>query len=158
MLLLPSVTGIIWLVQSYLVAISLRKAEVELTSMQHNVFIWVPALGFSLGMDVITTGMIAGRLFYHHRRLLQKLSTGRSTPYLPALAIFIESGVLSTLSKVIQLANECYSQNPGISPCVIPLCVGTLRNSRFRYSATHRLSLQTLLFFAKHLEPTLYRW
>jgi hypothetical protein len=76
-------------------------------------------------MDVITTGMIAGRLFYHHS-LWRELGGGHSMSYLPVLVIFIESGVLSTLSKVIQLVIECYSQNPGISPSVIPLCVSNV--------------------------------
>lgn len=85
------------------------------------VFGWIPALAFSCGLDGLTTGMIAGRLIYHHmkqRRLLEN----RSTIYLPVVTIFIESAVLSLISKILQLTVPLYE-----NPIVVPLCVSPSR-------------------------------
>jgi hypothetical protein len=80
---------------------------------------WVPALGFSLGLDTLTTGMIAGRLIHHHK--MQVLSDARTSPYLPLVKIFIESGALSLISKIVQLVVP--SVGITTNPLVIPLCV-----------------------------------
>ena len=87
-----------------------------------NVSIWVPALGLSCGLDAITTGMIAGRLIYHHRKQ-RKLTYGHSTIYLPVVTIFIESAALSLISKMIQIS---IPYDLGDDPIVVPLCVSHL--------------------------------
>jgi hypothetical protein len=76
----------------------------------------VASLAFSVAFDVLTTGMIAGRLFYYHRR-----GAKHSSSYLPLVTIFIESAVLSTISKILQISVT----SPVINwnPLVIPLCV-----------------------------------
>jgi hypothetical protein len=109
------VAGIVWLVQSFIYG---PTATITALAIDQ----WVPALGFSLGMDVITTGMIAGRLIYHHR-LQRKMTCSQSVSYLPVLVIFIESAVLSTLSKAIQLILQYQSPVVGFNPIVIPLTV-----------------------------------
>jgi hypothetical protein len=78
---------------------------------------WVPALGFSCGMDWLTTSVIAGRLIFLHRR--QRGIVGRKT-YLSLATIMIESALLSSVAKLIQLFV------PGVktySYAVIPICV-----------------------------------
>jgi hypothetical protein len=85
--------------------------------------------------------MIAGRLVYHHK-LQRKVVGGHSVSYLPVLVIFIESGVLSTLSKVMQLALAFYGQIAAENPIIIPLCV---RNATCRILSIQVLKiLQTL--------------
>jgi hypothetical protein len=81
---------------------------------------WLLALGFSVGLDTLTTGMITGRLIYHHKTQL-KLSGGRPSPYLPVVTIFIESAALSLISKILQLSIP--SHIIVTNPIVIPLCV-----------------------------------
>jgi len=78
---------------------------------------WIPALGFSCGMDAIATIMIAGRLGYHHiwRR---KLVSNRSSPYTSLVIICVESAVLSTLAKALHLKIDNLIYNP----IVIPIC------------------------------------
>ena len=79
---------------------------------------WIPALGFSCGLDGLTAGMIAGRLIYHHRKQ-QRLS--QSSSYLPVIMIFIESASLSFISKILQISTS----SPVLvsNPIVVPLCV-----------------------------------
>jgi hypothetical protein len=81
---------------------------------------WVPALGFSAGLDTLTTGMIAGRLICHHRRQ-KKLGGAHTIPYLPLVTIFIESAALSLISKVIQISIPSVAIE--LNPVVVPLCV-----------------------------------
>jgi len=83
---------------------------------------WIPALSFSLSMDVITTGMIAGRLAYHYKLQRKATAHAHRTSYLPVLVIFIESGALSALSKVVQLVMGFYAFEARFNPIVIPLC------------------------------------
>jgi hypothetical protein len=88
-----------------------------------NLFIvshWVPALAFSAGLDTITTGMIAGRLIYHHRMQV-KLDCTHANPYAPLVVIFIESAALSLISKILQLSIPSIIMIE--NPLVIPLCV-----------------------------------
>ena len=82
---------------------------------------WIPALGFSCGMDAIATIMIAGRLGYHHlwRR---KLVSNRTSPYGSLLIICVESAILSTVAKVLHLTIADLIFNP----IVIPICVSSL--------------------------------
>jgi hypothetical protein len=82
----------------------------------------VLTLGVSLGVDVITTGMIAGRLIYYHR-LQRRMMDGQPISYLSVLVIFIESAVLSTVSKVVQLILESRPFEYRNNPIVIPLTV-----------------------------------
>jgi len=79
---------------------------------------WLTALAISCGLDALTTGMIAGRLIYHHRK--QKKQAGRTstTIYLPIITIFIESAALSLISKILQLS-VTYLDG---TPIVVPLC------------------------------------
>ena len=123
------VTGVVWFIQGTLFIYTPLKSGVSLPLLQ-AAGRWIPALAFSLGMDLITNGMIAGRLAYFHRSQRMKAASKRSISYLPVLVIFIESGILSTLSKVIQLLMDQYAFDAASSPVVIPLCV------RSRY---HRL-------------------
>jgi hypothetical protein len=63
---------------------------------------WNPTLTFSCGFDALTTAMIAGRLFYHHRK--QRGTTeSKHSFYLPILTIFIEPSALSQLRKYYNL-------------------------------------------------------
>jgi len=64
---------------------------------------WIPALSFSSGVDVVTTSMIAGRLYFHHRRQ-RKMGFSDSKFFVSALVICVESGSMSTISKLIQFA------------------------------------------------------
>jgi len=112
-LLASIVWGIIWLVQDIAVA-GLPAASLELFSDLNRL---IPTLAFSCGMDVMTTGMIAGRLIYHHRKQ-QKLTEDRTMLYMPIIAIFIESAGLSVVAKVMQLAIPALQGNP----IVIPFC------------------------------------
>jgi hypothetical protein len=118
-----SVTGIIWLVQSSPYFIYGGSNTLQTLQLDDAVARWVPALGFSVGLDTLTTGMIAGRLVYHHR-MQKKLGGTHITPYLPLVVIFIESAALSLISKVIQLST--YSILIARNPLVIPLCVSEL--------------------------------
>lgn len=83
---------------------------------------WVPGLAFSSGLDILLTGMIAGRLIQCHRRW-RRLQAGHSD-YLPVIAIFIESATLSTIAKLLQLAIT--SNAVAFNLIVIPLCVRKL--------------------------------
>jgi hypothetical protein len=81
---------------------------------------WVPALGYSIGLDTLTTEMIAGRLIYHHK-MQTKLGSSHTSPYLPLVTIFIESAALSLIAKIIQIS--ILSIAVTANPLVIPLCV-----------------------------------
>jgi hypothetical protein len=86
---------------------------------------WIPALEFSVGLDALTTGMIAGRLIYHHRSRI-KLGYGNpASPYLPLVTIFIESAALSLISKILQLVIHSFAITT--NPLVMPLCVSKER-------------------------------
>jgi len=80
---------------------------------------WTPVLGISCGLDTLTTGMIAGRLIYHHRKQ-KKLTDNQSTFYLPVMTIFIESAILSLIAKILQLTIT--SRGFTNSLIVVPLC------------------------------------
>jgi hypothetical protein len=121
-MLLHSAIGIVWMVP-VIVADFTSDRQQSLSGMGRAVNNWVPALSFSLGMDVTTTSMIAGRLVYYH--VLQRKAAAAHHPvsYLPILVIFIESGALSAFSKVIQLVITFYGFQTTANPIVIPLCV-----------------------------------
>jgi len=87
--------------------------------LEEAVVRWVPALGFSCGIDVLTTGMIAGRLIYYHRKQKKLTESYPTAIYLPVATIFIESAVLSLISKILQLS----IRSLGTNPIVVPLCV-----------------------------------
>ena len=84
---------------------------------------WIPALGFSCGLDALTASMIAGRLIYYHRK--QRRLT-ESSFYLPVITIFIESAALSLISKILQLSIT--SLVIVSNPIVVPLCVCPIFN------------------------------
>jgi len=89
---------------------------------------WTLTLGFSCGLDAITTGMIAGRLIYHHRKQ-RKLTEGQGTFYLPIVAIFIESAALSLIAKILQLTILALAKDPIVLPiCTISSNLIVLRN------------------------------
>lgn len=101
-------------------------------------------------MDVVATIMIGGKLLYHHRKragLYQSHSNPSgsgtssninpgfgpginqpgavgSSPYLPVAIIFIESAMLSSVSKVLHLSITAttYSWNLAF----IPICVSAI--------------------------------
>lgn len=108
------VTGVIWLVQLH--SHYFMGFGTPLTAVAR----WAPALGFSVGLDTLTTGMIAGRLIYHHQ-MQKKLGGMNTRPYLPIMTIFIESAALSLISKIIQISIP--SNAITLNPLVIPLCV-----------------------------------
>jgi len=119
------ICGIIWLAQDGIDEVSSNGAflsrgpPVSLgdVTLGLDLFRWIPALGFSCGLDALTTGMIAGRLIYHHRNQ-KKLTERQTTFYMPVVTIFIESAALSLISKVLQLTVPALENNP----IVIPLC------------------------------------
>jgi hypothetical protein len=115
------VVGIFWLVQTSKAFIF---GNTQITSQSIQLFAvvsrWVPALGFSVGVDTFTTGMIAGRLIYHHQ-MQKKIGGAHTSPYLPLVTIFIESAALSLISKVIQISIQSYAIE--LNPIVLPLCV-----------------------------------
>jgi hypothetical protein len=120
---LQLVAGFIWLVQSWEDQQIVGDAPVGQLAFTHSqlnnaVGHWVPALGFSVGLDTVTTGMIAGRLIYHHRT--QK-KLGAHTAYLPLVAIFIESAALSLISKIIQISIPSIAIE--MNPLNIPFCM-----------------------------------
>jgi hypothetical protein len=115
-------TGIFWLVQSNLFLFQGETTERLSQQQLLNVVVrWVPALGFSLGLDTLTTGMIAGRLVYHHRMQKKLGGAHTSPPYLPLVTIFIESAALSLISKIIQISIPSVAITH--NPFIIPLCV-----------------------------------
>jgi hypothetical protein len=84
-------------------------------------------------MELLTTGMIAGRLI-HHRRLQRKKANSQTSSSLSAMVIFIESAALSTFSKAAQLPIQILSipaevqtipSGVGYNPFVIPLTVSS---------------------------------
>jgi hypothetical protein len=77
-------------------------------------------LSLSCLMDVIATGMIAGRLIFVHRRQ-KKAGTTHANTYLPVIVIFIESSALSTLGKISQIMANTFSSS--FNPYAIPVCV-----------------------------------
>jgi len=121
------ICGIVWLAQNHVDAVSSNGSYffsspngpggLGNVTLDLALFRWIPALGFSCGLDVLTTGMIAGRLTYHHRNQ-KKLTERRTTFYMPIVTIFIESAALSSISKILQLAIPALENNP----VVIPLC------------------------------------
>jgi len=118
------ITGVIWLIQVML-AFMVNEPRPESSSsflnptvqFQYAVSRWIPALGFSCALDALATGMIAGRLIYHHRKQ-RKLTESHSTIYLPLVTIFIESAALSLIAKILQLSVPVLWSNP----IVVPLC------------------------------------
>jgi len=96
---------------------TLLGTDLEEFGLDRAVLRWVPALGFSCGLDALTTGMIAGRLLYHHQKQ-RKLIESSSTIYRPIVTIFIESAALSLISKILQLSIPSLEGNP----IVVPLC------------------------------------
>jgi len=112
------VTGVVWLKQTIpdTLVIGVQSTSLGKFEFDQAVLRWVPALGFSCGLDAITTGMIAGRLIYHHRK--QRKLSGSTTVYLPVVTIFIESAALSLISKILQIS----VQGLGGNPVVVPLC------------------------------------
>jgi len=111
------ISGIFWLVQQVPAGTGLAYSNVSSASFEDDITRWIPALAFSCSMDAITTGMIAGRLLYHHRK--QKKMTGsKATFFLPIMTIFIESAALSLISKILQLSIPSLKNNP----IVVPLC------------------------------------
>jgi hypothetical protein len=155
-----SVTGILWLVQTrenldfgsfFLEAKTPLKRGTNSLDAQLNTEIgrWIPALGFSVGLDTLTTVMIAGRLIYHHRRH-NKSGGAHSSSYLPLVTIFIESAALSLISKIIQISIPSVAVE--LNPFVIPLCVSSgLTIILFVYIKLHRPFPQISSFFGKHL-------
>jgi hypothetical protein len=81
---------------------------------------WIPGLSFSCALDAITTSMIAGRLGYVHFRQ-RKIVAYRSASYMSILVIFVESAVLSLVSKGLHLGFR--SNALLLNPIVIPICV-----------------------------------
>jgi len=133
-----AVAGGIWLVQD------LTLGSIPTIQFILDLERWIPALGFSCGLDGLTTGMIAGRLIYYHRK--QQILSGNSF-YLPVIAIFIESAALSLISKLLQLGIT--SPIIYINPIVVPLCVRAARTVLLelrypRYSQTISSSLIVL--------------
>jgi hypothetical protein len=108
----PTVVGIYWIVKD----ITTPEDYTLIESISH----WEIALGFSCALDGLTTAMIAGRLIYHHRKH-QRLMGSRKSFYLPVIAIFIESAMISFIAKILQIAIRApsFEQNP----LVVPLCV-----------------------------------
>jgi len=108
------VCGVAWMVR----AVRREFGGVGFNNLDDAAVRWVPALGFSCGMDAIATTMIAGRLGYHHlwRR---KLVSNSPSPYTSLLIICVESAVLSTLAKILHLTIP----NLIFNPIVIPICV-----------------------------------
>jgi hypothetical protein len=90
--------------------------------LETSIIKWVPAILFSFGMDALVTGMIAGRLIYHHR-LQRKVLGNHPTSYIPVIVIFIESAALSTASKLLQLFIALYAGGVAYNPIVVPLSV-----------------------------------
>jgi len=78
---------------------------------------WIPALSFSSAVDVITTSMIAGRLCFYHRRQ-RKLGISDSTFFVSALVICVESGLMSTISKLLQFAIPISDRALSVVPLV----------------------------------------
>jgi len=122
--LVSVICGVIWLAQDRVEQVSSNgsflssgTAGLGNITLGLDLFRWIPALGFSCGLDVLTTGMIAGRLIYHHRNQ-KKLTERQTTIYMPVVTIFIESAALSLISKILQLAILALANNP----IVIPLC------------------------------------
>jgi hypothetical protein len=118
-------TGIIWSIQA-----SSRPFDAQITSghdpesaafahLEKIVYRWVPALAFSCGVDAISTGMIAGRLIYYHKK--DRKWVGDNSFYLSIITIFIESAALSLISKILQIILNL-TVNFG-DPLVVPLCV-----------------------------------
>jgi hypothetical protein len=81
-------------------------------------------LSSSCLMDVIATGMIAGRLIFFYRRQ-KKIGTSHSNKYLPVIIIFIESSALSTMGKISQIMANTFSLS--FNPYAIPVCVCCLK-------------------------------
>jgi hypothetical protein len=118
------VCGIIWIIQDYKATSLNNTTPAKNLDLLNAVMNWTTALGFSCGLDALTTGMIAGRLLYHdrkHRRLTEK----KTTFYIPIVTIFIESAALSLISKILQLSLPSLQANP----IVVPLCVSLLSKS-----------------------------
>lgn len=80
---------------------------------------YTPALIFSCGMDALSTAMISGRLLYYHHREAGVLGKDNERIYISAVTICIESGLLSTVSKILPLAIPFLSK----TMIVIPLTV-----------------------------------
>lgn len=115
------ITGVIWLKQAVPQTSSgeLRIDPSGLSfELEKAVVRWVPALGFSCGLDALTTGMIAGRLIYCHIKQKKRTASSSAAIYLPVATIFIESAALSLISKILQLS----IQSLGTNPIVVPLC------------------------------------
>jgi hypothetical protein len=117
------VSGIVWIVNGAKHARAVFVATLQglPTPLDNAVASWIPALGFSCGLDALTTGMIAGRLIFYHRKQ-RKATESRSTFFLPFIAIFIESAALSLLSKILQLGLHDLAWITR-NPVVVPLCV-----------------------------------
>jgi len=111
------VSGIYWLVQD-ITQTGPLPSLLEFAILK-SLERWTPALGFSCGLDALTTGMIAGRLIYHHRKH-KKLTESRSTFYMLVMMVFIESAALSLIAKIVQLTIP----HPAVAdnPIVVPLC------------------------------------
>jgi hypothetical protein len=79
---------------------------------------WIPALSFSSAVDVVTTGMISGRLYFHHRRQ-KRLGITDSRFFISALVICVESGLMSTVSKLAQFAIPISDRALTVVPLVV---------------------------------------
>jgi len=107
------ISEIIWLVQ--VLTGSINRSTVGFYS---DLARWIPALGFSCGINALITGMIVGRLVYHHQKR-KKLTEKPVAPGMPIMTIFIESAALSLISKIVQLAIPSHA---AWNPIVVPLC------------------------------------
>lgn len=104
--------------------------EIGDDTLLDTTLMWVPQMGFSFGLDIICTSMIAGFLITHHR-LIKRYNIRNTTTYLSFLVIIVESAALSSLAKGIQLLLGCLIGSKGSRLAItlniffIPLVVST---------------------------------